>query len=173
VQKAKDVKILNDKLCAGSITEELQKVFTKINSIAGMEKTMHPQPGNNSFLLGSAIFAKKPGDGSAREQAASCQRVLGASANFALEYATKRYRSNLINWGILPFLIEDEKIFAAGDFVFFPNIKKAVLEKSEKIKGYVLGENTLEITAALGGLTDAERQILIEGCLINYYAQGK
>jgi aconitate hydratase len=120
---------------------------------------------------GSAIFARKPGDGSAREQAASCQRVLGASANLALEYATKRYRSNLINWGILPFLITDENEFANGDYIFFPSIKKAIQEKAEQITGYVLGDTVMEIKAALGELTDAERQILIDGCLINYYAK--
>ncbi|MCL2800950.1 MAG: hydratase [Treponema sp.] len=120
--------------------------------------------------IGSAIFAKKPGDGSAREQAASCQRVLGASANLALEYATKRYRSNLINWGILPFLITDENAFKLDSYIFFPGIKAAVKEKKEEIIGYVLGNN-IEIKATLGELTDAERQILIDGCLINYYAK--
>ncbi|MCL1957966.1 MAG: hydratase, partial [Spirochaetes bacterium] len=114
---------------------------------------------------------RKPGDGSAREQAASCQRVLGASANLALEYATKRYRSNLINWGILPFLVTDEGAFSNGDYIFFPAIKSAVQEKKERITGYVLGEKTIELSAALGELTDAERQILVDGCLINYYAR--
>ncbi|MCL2759988.1 MAG: hydratase [Treponema sp.] len=124
----------------------------------------------NSIGIGSAIFAKKPGDGSAREQAASCQRVLGASANLALEYATKRYRSNLINWGILPFLITDENAFKLDSYIFFPGIKAAVKEKKEEIIGYVLGDTVTEIKATLGELTDAERQILIDGCLINYYA---
>jgi len=82
------------------------------------------------FAIGSAIFARKPGDGSAREQAASCQRVLGASANFALEYATKRYRSNLINWGILPFLISDETALSLSSYIFFPGIKKSRAGKS-------------------------------------------
>jgi aconitate hydratase len=124
---------------------------------------------SKDFGIGSVIFAKKPGDGSAREQAASCQRVLGASANLALEYATKRYRSNLINWGILPFLVKEETAFANGDFIFFPGIKKAVQEKTDQIKGFVLGDKITEITTTLGELTDAERQILIDGCLINYY----
>jgi len=127
--------------------------------------------GFDEIGIGSAIFARKPGDGSAREQAASCQRVLGASANFALEYATKRYRSNLINWGILPFVITDEKAFALDDFVFFPGIAKAVREKAGTIKGYVLGDGT-EIAATLGDLTDDERQILLDGCLINHYGKG-
>jgi len=125
----------------------------------------------DSIGVGSAIFARKPGDGSAREQAASCQRVLGASANLALEYATKRYRSNLINWGILPFIITDESAFNLNSYIFFPGIKAAIQEKKEIITGYVLGDTIVEIKAALGGLTDAERQILIDGCLINYYAQ--
>jgi aconitate hydratase len=141
-------------------------VLKKIQSVAGCSGV-----GFSDFGIGSAIFARKPGDGSAREQAASCQRVLGASANFALEYATKRYRSNLINWGILPFLITDEKAIANGDFVFFPGIRKAVLEKCDKIKGIVLGAKEAEITVTLGELTDAERQILADGCLINYYAK--
>jgi len=98
--------------------------------------------------------------------------VLGASANFALEYATKRYRSNLINWGILPFVIADEKAFALEDFVFFPGIAKAIREKAGTVKGYVLGENR-EVTASLGELTDDERQILLDGCLINHYGRGK
>jgi aconitate hydratase len=124
----------------------------------------------NSIGIGSAIFARKPGDGSAREQAASCQRVLGGAANFALEYATKRYRSNLINWGILPFLITSESSFNLNSYIFFPGIKTAVQEKKDIITGYVLGDTITEIQVTLGELTDAERQILIDGCLINYYA---
>jgi len=120
--------------------------------------------------IGSAIFARKPGDGSAREQAASCQRVLGGSANFALEYATKRYRSNLINWGILPFVIADENALALDDYVFFPGVAKAVREKAGTVKGYVLGAGT-EVAASLGDLTDDERQILLDGCLINHYGR--
>ncbi|MCL2411382.1 MAG: hydratase [Treponema sp.] len=121
--------------------------------------------------IGSAIYARKPGDGSAREQAASCQRVLGGSANFALEYATKRYRSNLVNWGILPFVISKESDLTLGTYVFFPDIKAAVQGKKENITGFVLGETISEITVTLGELTDTERQILIDGCLINYYAK--
>jgi aconitate hydratase len=123
-----------------------------------------------NFGIGSAIFARKPGDGSAREQAASCQRVLGASANIALEYATKRYRSNLINWGILPFLAKDEKILGNGNYIFFPNIRRALNEKTENIKGCVIGDRVTETLFTLGELTDTERQILADGCLINYYA---
>ena len=122
--------------------------------------------------FGSTIFAVKPGDGSAREQAASCQKVLGGWANIANEYATKRYRSNLINWGMLPFLIgEGELPFKNLDYLFFPGIRQAVEEKTEEIKAYRVSveENVLtEFTLRLGELTDEERQIILKGCLINY-----
>ena len=166
VKKAKEVQSLEAQRGNGTADGELEKILNSIHGIAGCSGIEFASVG-----IGSAIFARKPGDGSAREQAASCQRVLGASANLALEYATKRYRSNLINWGILPFLVTDESAFSNGDYIFFPNIKSAVQDKKEKISGYVLGEKTSEITAALGELTDAERQILIDGCLINFYAR--
>jgi aconitate hydratase len=119
--------------------------------------------------IGSAIFAVKPGDGSAREQAASSQRVLGASANFANEYATKRYRSNLINWGMLPFITEGSP-FEPGDYVYVPEIRRAIAEKWENIAAFIIrGNLTIEINLALGALTDAEREIILKGCLINYY----
>ena len=119
--------------------------------------------------IGSTIFAVKPGDGSAREQAASCQKVLGGWANIANEYATKRYRSNLINWGMLPFLIEEGDLpFANGDYVFVPGIKEAVANKTEVIKAYVVGDSLKEFDLKLGELTDEERQIILKGCLINY-----
>lgn len=122
--------------------------------------------------FGSTIFAVKPGDGSAREQAASCQKVLGGWANIANEYATKRYRSNLINWGMLPFLIEAGKLpFHNLDYLFFPGIRKAVEEKAESIEAYrvCVEEGTLQpFTLTLGELTDEERQIILKGCLINY-----
>ena len=123
-----------------------------------------------NFSVGSAIFARKPGDGSAREQAASCQRVLGASANFALEYATKRYRSNLINWGILPFLVKDENIPGNGDYIFFPNIRRALAEQAETLNAWVIGKGLTETAFTLGELTGTERRILADGCLINYYS---
>jgi aconitate hydratase len=166
VRLAKEVQKLEEQRGSGAANSELEKILKKVQGIAGCSDI-----GLAGIGIGSAIFACKPGDGSAREQAASCQRVLGASANLALEYATKRYRSNLINWGILPFLVTDEKTFSNGDYIFFPDIRKAVREKTENIKGYVLGEKTAEITAALGELTEAERQILIDGCLINYYGK--
>ena len=122
--------------------------------------------------FGSTIFAVKPGDGSAREQAASCQKVLGGWANIANEYATKRYRSNLINWGMLPFLIESGKLpFKNLDYLFFPGIRKAVEEKAETIEAYRVSveEGTLQpFSLTLGELTDEERQIILKGCLINY-----
>ncbi len=119
--------------------------------------------------IGSTIFAVKPGDGSAREQAASCQKVLGGWANIANEYATKRYRSNLINWGMLPFLIPAGDLpFTNGDYLFVPDIKKAVAEKQEEITIYVVGEEKKSFTVTLGELTDDEREIILKGCLINY-----
>ena len=120
--------------------------------------------------VGSTIFAVKPGDGSAREQAASCQKVLGGWANIANEYATKRYRSNLINWGMLPFLIpQGELPFTNGDFLFFPHIREAVADKADSITGYVVKEDGLkEFQVTLGELTDDEREIILKGCLINY-----
>jgi len=112
----------------------------------------------------------KPGDGSAREQAASCQKVLGGWANIANEYATKRYRSNLINWGMLPFLIQEGELpFKNLDYLFVPGIKAAVENKTEVIKAYVVKEGGLaEFDLKLGELTDEERQIILKGCLINY-----
>ena len=112
----------------------------------------------------------KPGDGSAREQAASCQKVLGGWANIATEYATKRYRSNLINWGMLPFLIEKGDLpFKNKDFIFIPSVRKAVEEKADSMKAYVVKENGFkEFTLKLGELTNEERQIILDGCLINY-----
>jgi len=167
VKRAKEVLALEEKRRGGGALEgEAASAVEKIKGIEGCSGISGANLG-----IGSAIFARKPGDGSAREQAASCQRVLGAAANFALEYATKRYRSNLINWGILPFLIADESAFKNGDYIFFPNIKKAIQEKTAQITGYVLGDTVKEISAALGELTDTERQILIDGCLINYYAK--
>ena len=124
--------------------------------------------------IGSTIYAVKPGDGSAREQAASCQKVLGGWANIAHEYATKRYRSNLINWGMMPFLYEgdDKELpFALGDYVFVPGVRKAIADKDEVIKAYaVKADGTMtEFDVKLGDLTDAERDIIMAGCLINYY----
>jgi aconitate hydratase len=166
VQRAKDVQTLEQMRGTGG--EEISALLTQIQTLSGCAGL-----GPADFAIGSAIFARKPGDGSAREQAASCQRVLGASANFALEYATKRYRSNLINWGILPFIINDESVLSLGSYIFFPGIKKAVQEKNGAITGYVLGKQPVKIAVSLGELTNAERQIIIDGCLINHYAGEK
>ena len=148
--------------CPCEAVPELKPVFQAVDAwFPGVDKT--------NVGVGSTIFAVKPGDGSAREQAASCQKVLGGWANIANSYATKRYRSNLINWGMLPFLIEEGELpFTKGDFLFLPEIRKAVVEKSSEIKAYVNGEKDREITLRLGALTDDEREIILKGCLINY-----
>lgn len=133
-------------------------------------RTQYPDMSRKNTGFGSTIFAVKPGDGSAREQAASCQKVLGGWANIATEYATKRYRSNLINWGMLPFLIEKGELpFQNLDYLFLPDIRKAVEEKADVITAYRVGENALEeFCLSLGELTEEERQIILKGCLINY-----
>ena len=139
--------------------------------MAAIQKS-YPKVGKGNIGVGSTIFAVKPGDGSAREQAASCQKVLGGWANIANEYATKRYRSNLINWGMLPFITEEEHTklsFRNGDYLFVPDIRKAVEDKASTIKAYVVGDDLKEIDLKLGDLTDAEREIILKGCLINYY----
>jgi len=126
----------------------------------------------NNTNVGSVIYAIKPGDGSAREQAASCQRVLGGCANIAKEYATKRYRSNLINWGMIPFTYDGVPAdFANGDFVFIENVKNAVISKSETVSAKLIsGDKVSDITLNMPVLTDAEREIILKGCLINYYS---
>ena len=161
IQKAQQA--IQDGKCPVEAVPELKAVLDVIHKD-------FPEVGKENLGVGSTIFAVKPGDGSAREQAASCQKVLGGWANIANEYATKRYRSNLINWGMLPFLIpEGELPFKNGDYLFFPEIRKAVEEKAEVIKGYVAGEDSLrEFEVTLGELTDDEREIILKGCLINY-----
>ena len=130
----------------------------------------YPDMNSENTCIGSTIFAVKPGDGSAREQAASCQKVLGGWANIANEYATKRYRSNLINWGMLPFIIDKGELpFANGDYLFIPNVKQAVKDKAKEMKAYVVGDGLKEITLKMDELTDDERTIILKGCLINYY----
>ena len=149
--------------CPAEAVPELKPVIKTIN------KT-YPDVDKTNLGVGSTIFAVKPGDGSAREQAASCQKVLGGWANIANEYATKRYRSNLINWGMLPFLIPYGDLpFKNGDYLFFPGIRKAVEEKADVIKGYTVeGDALKEFDVTLGELTDDEREIILKGCLINY-----
>ena len=123
----------------------------------------------NDVQIASTIFAVKPGDGSAREQAASCQRVLGAGANIVTEYATKRYRSNLINWGMLPLQLVGATPFGLGDYVFIPNIREALKGDLQNIKAYVLGDTAKEFSLYMAPLTADERKILADGCLINFY----
>ena len=163
VQKAQ--KAIEADECPVDALAELKPVMDKIHET-------YPEVGKGNLGVGSTIFAVKPGDGSAREQAASCQKVLGGWANIATEYATKRYRSNLINWGMLPFLTEEDHealSFKNGDYIFVPNVRKAVEEKADVIKAYVVGDELKELNLKLGDLTDAEREIILDGCLINYY----
>ena len=164
VGRAKAVKAMDEARKAGSLPAEVQAVYDALAK-AGV------QADGAAANIGSAVFAVKPGDGSAREQAASCQRVLGGAANFACEYATKRYRSNCINWGMLPFLVEDPDALAQDSYVFVPGVRRALLEAADAMTGYVVGADgsVTPITLRLGALTDDERQILADGCLINYY----
>lgn len=169
VGRAKEVQAAQKAIEAGKcpleVLEELKPVMEKIQK-------QFPQVGEGNLGVGSTIFAVKPGDGSAREQAASCQKVLGGWANIANEYATKRYRSNLINWGMLPLLTkEDDKAlsFKNDDYIFIPDVRDAVAEKADVIKAYVVGDELKEVEFYLGDLTDAESEIILKGCLINYY----
>lgn len=169
VGRAKDIQeaqtAVMDGKCPLDVKPELKPVMESIQKL-------YPEVGRGNVGFGSTIFAVKPGDGSAREQAASCQKVLGGWANIASEYATKRYRSNLINWGMLPFLIDgdDKQLpFKNMDYLFLPDIRKAVEEKADHIRAYVVGEEGIkEFELSLGELTDEERQIILKGCLINY-----
>ena len=150
--------------------DEIKAEITKVCAALNVKES--------DVQVGSTIYAVKPGDGSAREQAASCQRVLGASANIACEYATKRYRSNLMNWGMLPFLYKSgdqaatEKLpFANGDWVYIPNVKKQVAEKADSYKAYAVNASgkVTEFELTTGDMTDDERKIILAGCLINFY----
>ena len=161
VQKAQ--KAIEADTCPCEAFPELTPIMDKIKETYTISR--------KTVGVGSTIFAVKPGDGSAREQAASCQKVLGGWANIANEYATKRYRSNLINWGMLPFLIQDkdtELPFANDDYIFIPGIAEAVKNKTDEIKAYVVNKDMKEFTVTLGQLTDNEREIILKGCLINY-----
>lgn len=162
IQKAQ--KALEAGECAGQAVPELREIVHTV-------KKTFPDVNHDNFGVGSTIFAVKPGDGSAREQAASCQKVLGGWANIANEYATKRYRSNLINWGMLPFLIPSGDLpFKNGDYLFVPAIRQAIIDKTEEIQAYVVKDGQMQpFTLQLGALTDDERDIILKGCLINYY----
>lgn len=160
VQLAEKARVAGEDIFAAC--PETREVFEKINGKFDIKPS--------ETQIGSLIYAVKPGDGSAREQAASCQKVLGGFANIAKEYATKRYRSNLINWGMLPFIYgEDDLPFENGDYIFIKGIKDAVKNKEDIIKAYVVGKGMEEFDLELGRLTDDERDIIIKGCLINYY----
>ena len=159
VQKAEKARLAGEDIIAAN--GELEEVYEKIAA----KFTIDPM----ATQIGSTIYAVKPGDGSAREQAASCQKVLGGFANIAEEYATKRYRSNLINWGMLPFIYKGELPFDNGDYIFIKDIRGAVEDKRAEITAYVVNKDMKEFTLSLGDLTDDEREIILKGCLINYY----
>lgn len=160
IQKAEKARISNKSPI--DAMNELEAILTLIN-----EK--YTNINNENTGIGSTIYAVKPGDGSAREQAASCQKILGGWANIAKEYATKRYQSNLINWGMLPLIYKDEPCFENGDYIFIPNIVKAIKTKNNFINAYIVNKSMKEIQFNLGELTDDERKIILKGCLINYY----
>ncbi len=167
VGRAKEVqkgqKAIESDSCPGEALPEFRPIIHKVQE-------QYPDVERDNIGIGSTIFAVKPGDGSAREQAASCQKVLGGWANIANEYATKRYRSNLINWGMVPFLIPSGDLpFTNGDYIFIPAIRKAIEDKLTEIPAYVVSEEEMKpFTLQLGELTDRERQIILKGCLINY-----
>ncbi len=167
VGKAKEIqkaqKAIEEDRCPCEAVPELKPAMDAV-------KAKYDDISRKTIGVGSVIFAVKPGDGSAREQAASCQKVLGGWANIANEYATKRYRSNLINWGMLPLLIEEGDLpFANGDYIFLPNIQKEISEKATEIEAYAVKDGELKgFRLTLGELTDDERDIILKGCLINY-----
>ena len=164
---AKEVQKAQKAIEAG---EDAAEAFPEVKDILETVKESYADVTQDNLGIGSTIFAVKPGDGSAREQAASCQKVLGGWANIANEYATKRYCSNLINWGMLPFTIDKGELpFKNKDYIFVPDVRKAVEDKLTKIPAYVVNEGMKEITLTLGELTDDEREIILKGCLINYY----
>jgi aconitate hydratase len=164
--KAAD-RIEKARIAGKDITEiepELKDVFRTIASLPGMENI---QP--SATEVGSMVYAVKPGDGSAREQAASCQRVIGGLANIAHEYATKRYRSNVMNWGMIPFQMEEEPQFNVGDYIFVPNIRKQLDGDLKNIPAYVIKDGKAEqINLYIADMTADERKIVKAGCLINY-----
>ena len=164
VPAAKAVQALDAERRKGFVPAELQAVYEALQKggyAVNVENTN----------VGSTIYANKPGDGSAREQAASCQRVLGGAANIAAEYATKRYRSNCINWGMLPFVTDTPDVLAKGDYVFLPGVRKALLTAEEQLPAVAVKPDgrLVPFAVRLGAMTDAERQIWADGCLINYY----
>ena len=163
VGKAKVVMNYEKERKDGGCPEEVQRILEKVHSIHGYEKI-----DDQTIDLSSTIYAVKPGDGSAREQAASCQRVLLGGANITVEYATKRYRSNLINWGMVPFVLNGEPDFADDDYIFVPDIKKVLDTDMKEIKAYVIGDEIRPLSLAIEPLTDEEKEIIRCGSLINY-----
>lgn len=159
VQKGEKARVAGEDIL--SANPELDAVYKTIKGSFSIDE--------KNTQIGSVIYAVKPGDGSAREQAASCQKVLGGFANIAREYATKRYRSNLINWGMLPFLFDGELPFDNSDYIYIKDIKSVIENKTNQIKAYNVTQGMKEFTLSLGELTDDEREIILKGCLINYY----
>ena len=167
VGRAKEIQKAQKAIEAGNCPLD---VVSELKTVMDAVHTRYPEAGKGNLGVGSTIFAVKPGDGSAREQAASCQKVLGGWANIANSYATKRYRSNLINWGMLPFLIDEGELpFKNGDYLFVPHITEAVKNGAKEVEAYVVEGNALKpFTLKLGEMTAEEREIILKGCLINY-----
>ena len=167
VGRAKEIQKAQKAIEAGNCPLD---VVPELKTVMDAVHTRYPEAGKGNLGVGSTIFAVKPGDGSAREQAASCQKVLGGWANIANSYATKRYRSNLINWGMLPFLIDEGELpFKNGDYLFVPHITEAVKNGAKEVEAYVVEGNALKpFTLKLGEMTAEEREIILKGCLINY-----
>lgn len=162
VGRAKEVKQKEELRLNGETDAEVAAVYSLLEKHLGNVE-------RNKTEIGSVIYCTKPGDGSAREQAASCQRVLGGLANICKEYATKRYRSNVINWGMLPFQVQKETEFAVGDYVYVPHIRTALEGDMNNIQAYLVRKNNIEeVTLYIADLTSEEREIIRAGCLINY-----
>jgi aconitate hydratase len=165
VGRSKDIQAAEKRRLEGLVPEEgnagLQAVYEKLAAKFG-------DFNKENTLLGSTIYSIKPGDGSAREQAASCQKVLGGFANIVKEFATKRYRSNCINWGILPLVMKEDAEFKNGNFIYLTDVVNSIRERKPEIKGYIVGDEMKEISLSVGSLTDDEIEILLSGCLINF-----
>ena len=163
VQRAKDVRALEKARLAGEAQSD-----EALKNALGKVKNILPDVDEKTIEIGSVIYCVKPGDGSAREQAASCQRVLGGLANICSEYATKRYRSNVMNWGMLPFQMKNEPAFEIGDYILVPNVLDAMDGDMQSIKAYVLGDEVKEIELYIAPMTEDEKKIVKDGCLINF-----
>ncbi len=163
VQRAKDVRALEKARLAGEAQSD-----EALKNALGKVKNILPDVDEKTIEIGSVIYCVKPGDGSAREQAASCQRVLGGLANICSEYATKRYRSNVMNWGMLPFQMKNEPAFEIGDYILVPNVLDAMDGDMQSIKAYVLGDEVKEIELYIAPMTEDEKKIVKAGCLINF-----